>query len=114
IQPAGPYDVEASLSAREVVLTGFFSTLGLYDAVAPAMRQRADEVLEQVGLAVVANQPYCTLSSGERVRALIGRALVGSPALLLLDEPTAGMDLLAREQVLATIQRLHDRAAGPG
>lgn len=110
VQPAGPYDVDPALTTRGVVLTGFFSTLHLYDAVDDVQRRRADEVLDQIGLTAVADHPYRTLSSGERVRALIGRALVTSPRLLLLDEPTAGMDLLAREQVLATIQRLHDRA----
>lgn len=110
VQPAGPYDVDPALTTRSVVLTGFFSTLHLYDAVTDTQRRRAEEVIRQIGLTAVADQPYRTLSSGERVRALIGRALVTSPRLLLLDEPTAGMDLLAREQVLATIQRLHDRA----
>ncbi len=110
VQPAGPYDVDPSLTTRSVVLTGFFSTLHLYDTADDAQRRRAEEVLEQIGLTAVADHPYHTLSSGERVRALIGRALVASPRLLLLDEPTAGMDLLAREQVLITIQRLHERA----
>lgn len=113
VQPAGPYDVDPSLTTRDVVLTGFFSTLHLYDTADDAQRRRADAVISQIGLAAVADHPYRTLSSGERVRALIGRALVTSPSLLLLDEPTAGMDLVAREQVLATIQRLHDRIARP-
>lgn len=113
VQPAGPYNVDPSLTTRSVVLTGFFSTLQLYDSVSDEQQHRAGEVLQQVGLTDVMDHPYHTLSSGERVRALIGRALVASPRLLLLDEPTAGMDLLAREQVLATIQRLHDRSADP-
>jgi iron complex transport system ATP-binding protein len=107
VQPAGPYDVQNDLTTTDVVVTGFFSTLALYDEPTAAMRSRAEAVLEQVGLSAVAGHRYDSLSSGERVRALIGRALVSHPRLLLLDEPTAGLDLLAREQVLATIRRLH-------
>ena len=112
LQPAGPYDIDAELTAREVVLTGFFGTLGLFDAVNDEMRAEADRVLRQVGLTELAEQPYATMSSGERVRSLIARALVRRPGLLLLDEPTAGLDLLAREQVLATVQGLFRSGAG--
>jgi len=112
VQPAGPYDVAGELIAREVVLTGYFGTLGLYHAVTPQMEQHADELLAQVGLSRVAGNRYETLSSGERVRSLIARALTSRPKLLLLDEPTAGLDLLAREQVLATVQSLFNPAGG--
>jgi len=108
VQPAGPYDVDPALTAREVVFTGFFGTIGLYDAVTDAMEAEADRLLGHVGLSHVADHPYATLSSGERVRGLIARALAVRPGLLLLDEPTAGLDLLAREQVLATVQRLYE------
>jgi iron complex transport system ATP-binding protein len=106
VQAAGPYDVEPSLTAREVVLTGFFSSIGLYDEVTPRMEDEADRLLHLVGLDHVASHTYATLSSGERVRSLIARALVVQPSLLLLDEPTNGLDLLAREQVLATVQSM--------
>jgi iron complex transport system ATP-binding protein len=112
VQPAGPYDVDPALTTRQVVQTGYFGTIGLYDPVTPEMEAEADRLVAQVGLAHVADHSYATLSSGERVRGLIARALVVRPALLLLDEPTAGLDLLAREQVLATVQRLFEDAPG--
>jgi len=109
VQSAGPYDVDPELTASEAVLTGFFGSIGLYETVTDSMRDRAAELLRHVGLAHVAGHAYATLSSGERVRTLIARALAHRPRLLLLDEPTAGLDLLAREQVLATVQRLVER-----
>ena len=113
VQAAGPYDVSPELTTREVVLTGNFSSLGLYDPVTQEMEFNADRLLEQVGLSHVASHHYATLSSGEKVRSLIARALAVEPKLLLLDEPTAGLDLLAREQVLATIQSLFERKDRP-
>jgi iron complex transport system ATP-binding protein len=108
VQPAGPYDIDPELTALTTVLTGFFGTLALYDPTTPAMDEEARRLLAQVGLAHRHDHPYATLSSGERVRTLIARALVREPRLLLLDEPTAGLDLLAREQVLATVQALFE------
>ncbi len=93
VQAAGPYDVDSELTCHEAVLTD-------------GMHATADDLLRQVGLSHVSDHLYSTLSSGERVRTLIARALVVRPKLLLLDEPTAGLDLLAREQVLATVQRM--------
>jgi iron complex transport system ATP-binding protein len=113
VQAAGPYDADPSLLTREVVLTGYFGTLALYDEPTPAMHDDAARLVAQVGLAQVAEQTYSTLSSGERVRALIARALASRPRLLLLDEPTAGLDLLAREQVLATVQSLFEQKDEP-
>jgi iron complex transport system ATP-binding protein len=106
VQAAGPYDVDTNLTARQVALTGLFGTIGLFDPTTPEHEARADDWLERVGLSKLRDQPYSKMSSGERVRALIARALIGRPHVLLLDEPTAGLDLLAREQVLATVQAM--------
>ena len=113
VQSNSPVEMDPDLTAEQVVLSGFFGTLGLYDEVAPAMRDRAADVLDRVGMHQVATHRFTTLSNGERMRCLIGRALVVRPQLLMLDEPTAGLDLLAREQVLATVQALFADAEPP-
>jgi iron complex transport system ATP-binding protein len=105
--------MDAELTALDVALTGFFGTLGLYDPVKAPMREQSLEILDRVGLHAVSDHRFGTLSSGERMRCLIARALVVRPQLLLLDEPTAGLDLLAREQVLATVQALFENDPSP-
>jgi iron complex transport system ATP-binding protein len=106
VQPAGPYDVDTSLTALEVVETGFFGSIALYDQVTEEMSRESERALHRVGLEAVINHVYSSLSSGEKMRSLLARAMVTKPRLLILDEPTSGLDVLAREQVLATAQNL--------
>ena len=106
VQTASIVEFDPEDTALRVVLTGFFGTVGLFKPITPAMERRAMSMLKQVGLITEAPQPFRTLSSGERIRCLIARALVIKPKLLILDEPTAGLDLLAREQVLRAVQKL--------
>jgi iron complex transport system ATP-binding protein len=105
--------VDADLTARQAVATGFFGTVGLYDAVSEPQWQRVDLVLRQVGLAHRRDLRFALLSTGEQRRALIARALVHEPELLILDEPTAGLDVRGREQVLATIELILARPQPP-
>jgi iron complex transport system ATP-binding protein len=88
------------------VLTGYFGTVGLYDPVTAAQRDRADQALDQVGLGHRRTLRFNLLSTGEQRRCLMARALVHQPELLILDEPTAGLDVAGREQVLATIEQV--------
>lgn len=105
--------VDAELTAREAVATGFFGTVGLYDPVTDTQWQRVDAVLRQVGLEHRRDLRLGLLSTGEQRRALIARALVHEPELLILDEPTAGLDVRGREQVLATIEMILARPDPP-
>jgi len=106
VSSTSPVELDSDLTAHQVAMTGYFGTLGLYDEVLPHMEDEAASMLDRVGLHPVANHRYTTLSSGERMRCLIARALVVRPRLLMLDEPTMGLDFLAREQVLAAVQNL--------
>jgi iron complex transport system ATP-binding protein len=113
VNPSARYGVDAALSALDVVLTGYFATLSLYDPVTDEQRDRAAHLLRTVGLGHRIDQAYGLLSTGEQRRCLLARALVNIPQLLILDEPTAGLDVSAREHLLATIEQLHTLPGRP-
>lgn len=106
VNPRHP--VRSPLTALEVVLTGISGTIELPMRWCPTMEEvaRAEARLREVGLAARAEAVWPTMSQGERGRALIARALVSEPGLLLLDEPTTGLDVAAREQFLETVDEL--------
>ena len=89
-------------SAADVVST-FGELSGL---PARAARQRASDILDLVGLDEARFRPIGGFSTGMRQRAKLAQALVGDPELILLDEPTAGLDPLGREEMLALVARL--------
>jgi iron complex transport system ATP-binding protein len=106
VQPNSAVEMDGDSTAFDVVLTGYFGTLGLYDPTTDPMQEEASRMLDLVGLHAVGLHRYNTLSTGERMRTLIARAMVQKPRLLMLDEPTNGLDLRAREQVLASIEAM--------
>ncbi|MDR6911291.1 iron complex transport system ATP-binding protein [Rhodococcus fascians] len=106
--------IEAPLTLLQVVLTGLTNTPDLIPRWSATEDQvaRAHRLVESLGVAHRVDASWHTLSQGERGRALIARALLPDPALLLLDEPATGLDLAAREQLLTALDSL--RAEHPG
>ncbi|MGW4792872.1 ABC transporter ATP-binding protein [Nonomuraea sp. NPDC004297] len=103
--PDGP------LQVRDVVLTGLTNTAAPVPRWTPTEQEaaRADGLIAMLGMRARTGATWATLSQGERGRALIARALMPQPRLLLLDEPATGLDLAAREQLLASIDALRAR-----
>ena len=99
--------VRPNLSAAEVVMCGRFAALEpWWHTYTEADRARARALLAAQGVGAVADHPMGTLSSGERQRTLLARALMNEPGLVLLDEPTAGLDLRGREELVDRLDAL--------
>lgn len=100
-------------SAFEVVLSGAFASIGLYEIPTEEVKNKAVSLLEKLGCMEYANRNYETLSQGEKQRVLIARALMPDPSLLILDEPTNGLDFIAREQLLESIEAISKNTDAP-
>ena len=92
----------------DVVLSGFFASYGLFrhQHVTEAMRQQAWRALARLEATHLADPFIETMSTGEARRLMIARALVTEPRALILDEPTTGLDLLARSRFLQTLRNI--------
>ncbi|MDQ0642337.1 ABC transporter ATP-binding protein [Microbacterium murale] len=112
VNPRHP--IRSDLTIEEVVLTGFTGTVEPMMRWEPTVDQRVRtaELVALVGLEGRTDAHWPTMSQGERGRALIARGLAASPSLLLLDEPTTGLDVAAREQLLETIDDLSRTESG--
>lgn len=100
-------------SIQDIVISGKFASFGIYETVEQEDRVRAEEILEQLGLGHVKKNKYPVLSQGEKQKVLIARALMANPGLLILDEPCNGLDILAREKLLQTLQHMGSLPGSP-
>ena len=98
---------EAPATVREVVSAGRLAAGGLLGPLRRRDRAIVDDAVAEVGLAGLAETPLSRLSGGQQQRAFIAKALAGEPRLLVLDEPTAGVDAESQEAFAGLLARLH-------
>lgn len=114
-QDVNPRQSRAAIGVmpQELNLDPFFTPRGALEVQAglygvPKKDRRSDEILEMVGLSDKADAYARTLSGGMRRRLLLGKALVHNPQVLVLDEPTAGVDIELRHMLWANVRRLNE------
>ena len=98
---------DAPTTVREVVSAGRLAAGGLLGPMRRRDRELVSEAIARVALDAVADTPVRTLSGGMQQRAFIAKALAGEPSLLVLDEPTTGVDAESQESLAALLDRLH-------
>ena len=103
--------LQRNLTASEIVITGIYATLGFYKDPKPSEIAKAKDELEKVGLASKINQSFQSLSSGEKARVLLARAMVTNPKLLLLDEPTSHLDIEGKYYFQKALKNLFSKTS---
>lgn len=102
-----PVQRDFPASVREIVQSGCLNGCGLRPFYNRAEKRRAAESMERLGIAPLAGRCYRELSGGQQQRVLLARALCAAKRLLLLDEPTAGLDPLASQEMYALVRGLN-------
>jgi zinc transport system ATP-binding protein len=99
--------VDAPATVREVVSAGRVPVAGLFGRAGRGDREAVAEAIERVGLTALADRPLQRLSGGQQQRAFIAKALAAQPSLVVLDEPTTGVDVEAQEALAELLDELH-------
>jgi len=103
---------DSAFTALELVLMGRTPHLGAWGLVGSADVESAKQALERLGVAGLAQRPLAHLSGGERRRVFLARALVQAPKLLVLDEPTAFLDVRHQTEALEVVKALRSPTLG--
>jgi ABC-type Mn2+/Zn2+ transport system ATPase subunit len=103
----GTLDDIFPLTALDVVLMGRYSKIGPLRWIKKSDRDLARHYLDRAGIAHLARRPFRSLSGGQKQRTLIARGLAAEPDILILDEPTDGMDLAGESGIMKLIDGLY-------
>ncbi len=106
-QKANSFNTGFPATVKEVVASGLYGKLGLFRRVTKKHMEQVERAIAQVDLMPYMNRNIGKLSGGQQQRAFIARALVADPDLLVLDEPTVGIDARTTEQFYELLRRLH-------
>ena len=106
VSTALQWEYKVSVSVRNVIISGFYDSIGLYSKPTDNEVDIADQWLAVLGMANRADESFSKLSYGDQRLLLIARAMVKHPPLLILDEPCLGLDEMNRQLVLALIEKL--------
>jgi zinc transport system ATP-binding protein len=98
---------QGPVTVREIVSAGRLAQGGLLGPLRARDRAIVDEAIAEVGLGKLGDVPLAELSGGQQQRAFIAKALAGQPSLLVLDEPTTGVDAASQESLARLLDRLH-------
>jgi len=114
VSPELPGRPTLETTGRDAVITGFFSSSTLWPnlTVTSEMRERAEKILRLVDATGFADKPVGQMSAGQQRRIMIGRALVGSAGMLLLDEPSNALDLAAQAELRDLLRKLAREGTG--
>lgn len=107
------FQFQRAFPALDVVLSGYFASIGLFEKPPQAVINKALQLLRFLECPHIVDRPFHLLSYGEQKRIIIARGLITDPKLLILDEPCTGLDLVAREHFLETVQKLGQKKNGP-
>ncbi len=99
--------IDAPATVREVVAAGRLARGGLLGPLRREDRHHVRQAIDRVGLQALADRPLTRLSGGQQQRAFVAKALAGEPDLLVLDEPTTGVDPEGQEALADLLTRLH-------
>jgi len=107
LEPGLSRKIRGRYTGFEVVLTGATGSIALlHDRISGDDRARADRLIDEIGVDPLRDRRFEDCSQGERQRLLLARSLMDEPDLLLLDEPTTGLDLPSRERLIASLDAM--------